>query len=348
MAAVSLTHQTPTARVAWPWLRSRRWDLTFVIGSGLLVALPLLLHGTFGVSAGVINIAVALLVGGPHLFSTYITTLLEPRFWRQHPRYTLGAFLMPPAVISLAILDLTLLLTVFLLWASLHVLQQVAWIADCYRAKAPWPAARWSRGMDYAVLFSSLYPFAMAKLVGGTFVITDRVLPIPEFLRAQWFVDVCWFAFGVSLALWLANTCWELYTNRLNGTKTVLIGATVVVSLLIPTADNLDVAFQAMNAWHSLQYLALLWYVNAIRAARGDVSLEFLRNITGPGLARPYYGALVAATLLAGLIIGLLYAATRLSLEQCYYIVLLSSLLVHYYFDTLLFTRTASLVPAQR
>lgn len=331
--------QRPGPGTTWPWLRSQRWDLTFVLGSCTLVAAPLLAYHLLGVSTSAINIVVAALVGGPHMYSTYTLTALEPHFRRRYPLYTLGALVVPLAVITLAIANLTLLLTAFLFWASRHVLQQVAWIAGCYRARGRVSMAGWSRAADYAVLFTSLYPIATGKLVGGTFVVENRALPIPEPLKAQWFVALAWAAFGVALAIWLTKTVQEVRQGRLNGPKTLLIGLTVGLAFVIPAFDNLDVAFQGMNSWHSFQYLALIWYVNWLRAERGEISADLVRRIAGPGTGQRYYGTLVGVTLAAGALVALLSGTTGLSFEQCYFMVVLSFLLVHYYFDTFLFTR---------
>jgi hypothetical protein len=338
VAARSLTRSSELP-IAWPWLHSKPWDLFFIIGSCVLVSVPLLLHYQLSVSTTAINILVAALVGGPHMYSTYTFTMLEPSFWRRYPVRTLGALVVPVVVIALAITDLTLLLTGFLFWASLHVLQQIAWLADCYRAKAGIPFSAWSRVADYVVLFTSLYPVAAYKLVTGSFIIEDRPLPIPDVLRAEWVVTLVWAAFGAALAVWLGKTVWEARLGLLNGPKTLLIGLTVAISVVIPVFDNLDVSFQGMNTWHSFQYLALIWYVNRLRAERGDVTLGIIQRITGPARAGKFYGALVGVTLLAGVLVGLLYAVTGLTLEQCYFIVVLSFLLTHYYFDTFLFTR---------
>jgi hypothetical protein len=53
------------------WLRSRNWDLGFLILSAVLVPIPLLLYHGLGVSQTAVNLIVAGLIGGPHLYSTF-------------------------------------------------------------------------------------------------------------------------------------------------------------------------------------------------------------------------------------------------------------------------------------
>src|SRR5215211_4474055 len=90
------------------WLVSPGYDLAFIIFSSVLLVVP-------------------------HLFATYTMTFMEPRFRERYRRYTWSALLLPVLVVSLAIYNLTLLVTVFFFWASVHVIHQAAYIADSYR-----------------------------------------------------------------------------------------------------------------------------------------------------------------------------------------------------------------------
>jgi hypothetical protein len=62
------------------WLRSRNWDLTFLILSAALVPIPLLMYHGLGVSQTAVNLIVAGLIGGPHLYSTFTYTFFEPNY----------------------------------------------------------------------------------------------------------------------------------------------------------------------------------------------------------------------------------------------------------------------------
>ena len=331
------------------WLHSREWDLTFILGSAALVAVPIALHHLAGLSTTAVNLLVAALVGGPHMYSTYTLTLFERRFWQRHPVLAAGSLVVPVVVVYLAITDLTLLLTLFLGWASFHVLQQVCFLTDCYRERAG-EESRIAQWVDYAVVLVSLYPMAVYKLVHDQFRVEGRVLQIPFFLKGEWLVWLVAFAFAASLALWLAKTVHEARTGRLNYPKTLLIALMVAIGFVIPFFDNLDVAFQGINTWHSFQYLALIWYVNRLRAERGEISPNLMKILaTGEATAeqysaRRYYAFTVALTLAAGALIWALIQTTGLSAEQCYFMVVLGSLLIHYYFDTFLFSRGGSLM----
>jgi hypothetical protein len=111
-----------------------------------------------------------------------------------------------------------------------------------------------------------------------------------------------------------------------------------------------------MNVWHSFQYLALTWYINRLRADRGDLSSKpTLKRMSEDGKARLFYGFNLSLTAGAGLIIATVFiilhylvggkwAEVGFALETSYYIGVLSFLWIHYYHDHFLFTKTDSLL----
>jgi hypothetical protein len=334
------------------WIRSQRWDLTFLILSAVLVPVPLLLYYVLGVSSEAINLIVAGLVGGPHMYSTFTLTFLDSSFRQRYPLYTACALLVPVAVIVLAVVNISLLFTVFMAWASFHVLQQLGYLTDCYRAQAGEPFSGYSQAIDYAVLFTSLYPVALYKMSTDNFFINDS--PIHQYFPAPLKSDLVVYAmstvFVAVLALWLVKTYGEYRSGRLNLPRTLLIGISVPLAFFIPMVGNLDVAFQGMNVWHSFQYLALLWYLNVLRHERGEITNPTVRSIAGLARTWHFYGFHVGLTIASGVAILALYGVATLvglglSFVQCYSMVVLSWLLMHYYFDTGIFAGVGRLTP---
>ncbi|MFN3484790.1 MAG: hypothetical protein ACK44W_04830 [Planctomycetota bacterium] len=326
-----------------PWIQSRRWDLAWLIGSAVLVPAGLVLVWA-GAPADAVNLGVTALVGGPHVFSTLLITYLDPRFRRSH-RLALGgtALLVPVGVVTMTLLDFQALMSFFVFWASLHVLQQNAYLADVYRCRAGRPEPAASRMLDYGVLFLSFYPLASYKLVRGEFTLGSIQVLIPPFARAELTWWLAGAAFAAALGAWLAKTAWEARRGLMNVPKTLLIGITVTVAFLIPIAERgerLELAFQTVNAWHSLQYLAIVWIVLKIRRQRGLLESPFVARLAGPGRAVwAFYGLCLLFT--AGLL-AVVFALVRfdplgLAREQYYYMTVLSALFVHYSLDSYLF-----------
>src|SRR4051812_5446497 len=86
------------------WLISPFYDLTFIILSSALILFPHLTFQLIGKNIYV-DLIVTVLIGGPHLFATYTMTFMEPRFRTRYPRYTWGAFVLPPLIVTCAVLN---------------------------------------------------------------------------------------------------------------------------------------------------------------------------------------------------------------------------------------------------
>jgi len=345
------------------WLVSPFYDLAFIIFSAALLLFPHTVN-TLWPSNIVVDLVVTLLIGGPHLFATYTMTLMEPHFRERYRLYSRGAFLLPVLVISMAIWNLDLLVTLFFFWASIHVIHQAAYIADSYRFKDSRGFTWWGRAIDYGLLLTSLYAISTFKftrtplqlfgvdLAGARFETGGRMLLFPDFLKLEIFAWLALAGFVFFLTAYIVNSLWEWQAGRLNGPKTLHMAVASVLFFITPSFQNLDVAFQGLNTWHSFQYLAVVLYLNRLRAERGLIGSEFVRKTSRSG--KSLYLLCFAFTVAA----GVAYAAVRGALfafgiwpddpmQQHYfsfYSVILSTLLIHYYFDHFLFLQIDDII----
>lgn len=352
MAATSSYALARDEATAAGWLRSPGWDLTFISLSAVLVFIPystyqLLLAAGFseGRAASAIDLIVTLFIGGPHMYATFTRTVADPGFRLHHKRIVATSLLVPVGVFVMGLNAFPLLLTLFMLWASIHVLHQIVFLMNCYDRRASTPPSRLDRLIDYAVVIASPYPLAVARIVDGTFTMGDTTITVPQPLNQPWAIWLAFAGFGVAALLFLAKTARELVRGRSHYPKLLLIVATVVVAFLLPLAPRLDAAFQGFNAWHSFQYLGLTWYANRLLAQRqgGRIGDPVALPTDGPR----FYLAMVLCTLGAGLVLGvltLLRGPLGLAPEQPYYITVLSFLLIHYYHDHVLFTQPEALI----
>jgi hypothetical protein len=357
------------------WLKDKTWDLTWISLSASLVVLPFLAYEFFrfllqfdsvrstfhieiadvaDVARNTVNGLIALLIGGPHMYATFTRTFLDTDFRKRHVTFLAGSLVIPIFVILTAIHYFQFLITFFFFWASVHVLHQIAYIIDCYNKKSSKVLSFQYRVLDYVVTFSSLYPIGVWRMVNGNFKIGQIELLFPDFLKIEhnpilgWgvFSTVCLIFFG-SLTLWLMRTYREYQQGELHVPKTILMGLTIVVAFFIPAYHELDVAFQGFNTWHSFQYLGLTLYINRLRAKKHDIHTPFIKKISEEGKGWRYYAFNVACAFGAVLTIAVLLLNQQtfgLSFDQCYYVVVLSFLLVHYYHDHLLFTNTEAIL----
>jgi hypothetical protein len=331
------------------WLVSKKWDLTFLIGSALLAAIPLTMLYVFHVSTTAINLLVAGLVGGPHLYSTFGYTLADREYRKKYGWVLLPTILIPIAVVWLALNNLVLLLTIFFFWASIHVLHQIAYITDVYRFKDPRPRSLWNRAIDYGLIFTGLYVNATPRLVHGEFVVgggtNPRALLLPDFAKgAEWIPMLVTGAFVVFLVSYVVKTVREAREGRLNLPSVTIISVTTVMSLIIPTFKNIDIAFQGYNTWHSFQYLALVWYINKLRMEHQEIKGPVMSAVAAPHPAWRFYALFLGATVVAfGASLTLQYGFGW-PRDAAYYSVVLGTLLVHYYLDGMNFFRVGLLL----
>ena len=131
------------------WINTRAWDLTWLLGSAIVVPVVLAFLWA-GASSAAVNLGVTVLVGGPHLFATYTATFLDPRFRRSHTWALVAMSLLVPALVAYwTVVDFQIVLSVFIFTASVHVLHQNAYLTDIYRLKNGRPEPMWSRVVDY-------------------------------------------------------------------------------------------------------------------------------------------------------------------------------------------------------
>lgn len=354
------------------WINNRQWDLTFISLSVVLVTVPyliwILMKDVLRIESDAgrqaVNLLIAVLIGGPHMYATFTRTALDQDFRRNYSGFVRSSVVIPLVVITLALANLTLLLTIFFFWASIHVLHQIVYVVESYNEKAKHAPSKTSltplsKVIDFAVVLTALYPLAAYRIaITQDFSIGPTRLndAIPTFFEQPWVFYLASVAFGVALLAFVIKSVYEYRNGIAHLPKIIFIGFTVLASFIVPALGNLDTAFQGMNVWHSFQYLALTWYINRLRVNRGELSSQpMLKRISEDGQARLFYGFNLLLTAGAGLIIAVVFsilyfvvggrwAKASFALETAYYIGVLSFLWIHYYHDHFLFTKTESVI----
>jgi hypothetical protein len=346
MSSVVGTGSAPSvSTTSGPWIYNKRFDLVFLTLSGILVFLPYLSYGfleQLGASPGtaslIVGLAVTLLVGGPHMYSTYLRTALEPRFRERFGLLSYAPLVIIPTVVILGALHaFVLLLTVFFFWASIHVTHQAQWISETYRRRAGARVEPLDRWLDGAVILGSLYTMAMYKFVEGKFTLGDSTLFFPSFLKRREFAVAFTVGFAAFFLLYVGRTVREIRRGESSWPRLIFMALTVSLAFIVPIFDNLDIAFQGFNTWHSLQYLALTWFILGRSAERGDIGSPLVRRLAGTEKTGMYYGAMIGATMAAGLVYFFVWKGLGFPQDKSYYVVVLSFLLIHYFYDHFLF-----------
>ncbi|MEP7291902.1 MAG: hypothetical protein ABI835_08960 [Chloroflexota bacterium] len=364
---LSTASQAKTVSSSGLWLRSRNWDLMFITLSVIFVPLPYLVYllavrlgVTEDVSRNVVNGFVAIAIGGPHMMSTFLRTGLDKDFSKRYPMLIRSSIIIPIVVVSLAFLNLHLLLTIFFFWAATHVLHQVTYIVELYRHKEhkfvrKSAVTLQARLIDYAVIMTCLFPFAALKISQGSFVVgvNDLTSIVPDLFQHVWFFIAMSGAFAVALIAFLAKTYVEYRGGYLNTPKTVFILLTVAVAFTMPALPNLDTAFQGLNTWHSFQYLALTFYIIKIRQTYGQLNNAPLVERFSKGKDSKGLFALSTLMLVGSVAVFIIVYAvagfikpgieSNTHFDIAYYTAILSFLWIHYYHDHFLFTNFEAL-----
>lgn len=286
-------------------------------------------------------------------------------------------------------------LTFFFFWAGVHIVHQHAYVASAF------PRARTTRlgWVDFAVMALAMYPVSFFRMsmvdradptmraadpealatqlvvamTGSSAAADDyvfrigRVAPIlPDFLMHP----AMWIGIGVAFVVVLALFAWksarELRAGTLVPQRFRLVVAMALLGSTVPLLPNLDSAFQGMNAWHSFQYLGVLWLMNRRSAANGELQNPAFARLSRDGNHwRFYRTALVATVCTVGVLLAVaaLIAATSggqfamfghdVPLRDAdgrelyrpgavllaYYLLVFSVLLVHYLHDGAFFCR---------
>lgn len=334
------------------WIRDRKFDLVFLTLSGVLVFLPYLSYGLLqrlgasdATASLIVGLTVTLLVGGPHMYSTYLRTALEPRF---RARYGFLAYLpmllIPVLVVLGALHAFLLLLTAFFFWASIHVTHQAQWIAETYRRKATGRrVSTVDRLLDGAIILGALYTMAMYKFVEGKFALGSSTLLFPDLLKRREIAVAFTVGFAALFVFYVLRTVAEIRRGEASAPRLLFMAFTVALAFVVPLFDNLDVAFQGFNTWHSLQYLALTWFILSRNAERGAIGSSLAQKLAGTEKTGKFYAAMILATLLSGAIYLVLWKGVGFAQDKSYYVVVLTFLLIHYFYDHFLFRDFAPL-----
>lgn len=337
------------------WIRDKRFDLLFLTLSGALVFFPYLSYGLLqklgvaeATSSLIVGLSVTVLVGGPHMYSTYLRTALEPRFRRTHPVLAyLPLVLIPTLVILGAMYAFIVLLTGFFLWASIHVTHQAQYISETYRLRAGAPVRALDRWLDGGIILGALYTVAMYKFVENKFALGTSVLLFPEFLKQRWVPIAFTVGYATFFVFYVVRTFGEVRRGETSWPRLLFMTMTVAMAFVVPIFDNLDVSFQGFNTWHSLQYLALTWFILGREAATGRIGNGFVRSVSGEEKTKKFYLVTIGATLSAGVIYFFLWKGLHFPQDKSYYAVTLSFLLIHYFYDHILFRDFAPLQPTE-
>ncbi len=286
------------------WIVSPRYDSLFFTGSLLAPAL-LWVGFSLGWLTGVAVFAVFQLAFNlPHNFQTWTLTILDPTDRARNAR----RYLIAMALVALVFL-LPLLVSpggvfpwmrdLLLYWGYYHLVRQHYGFQRLYERKAGDVGARESfwyarflDGVSYLPLvFRFRDPDLMTLRAPGLEVwIRHPLLPRAAFVGL--FALYC----AILLAA-LVHHAWMAWRGRRNRLPRALLLLSVTAAFgAAALIHEVLIAVALVTAFHNLQYIGLVWFHNATRAARGAAGA----NVPIQWLQQRRAGRYLAASLLYG------------------------------------------------
>jgi hypothetical protein len=287
-ASVSIEKSRQSA-IANGWIINRKDDLIWFIGSvvvsyAFLGANLLLLE--YGLPVMIVTWIWALGFDGPHVFGTVSRTYADREERRKRARLyygTLSLFLLGPSMVLLdRAFGMKMLGPVFFffasLWAYYHLVKQHYGFMILYKKKNN-DLAEADNFIDRAfLLIGFTYPFVL--FLTQSYAARGRLADMgvsPESGYAWWFERTIFWAFIISLALFLGRQAQKLYLKQpVNLPKMLLLAAAIpmhwiVLYALAPVADPSAAALAAvatLTVYHNIQYHRIIWFHNKNKYGR--------------------------------------------------------------------------------
>jgi hypothetical protein len=381
------------------WIFNPAWDKRWIIFPALLAPIPPLIFylsmyllerhtamdaaTRLGTSEDIVSLVVMVLAGGPHVWVTYTRTWLHPEFRSRERLWFYASLGVVPFVAVMALsseFTRKLLLTGFFFLASLHIIHQLSYVVRFYQDRDDAKPSLKSRLIDIGAVLFPLYPLSSFRMVMGNestlawawatqifgsnaeawkFRI-GRMEPIlPDFVLSDWFWMANLAGFLICTTLWARKSLFEHRAGILQKPKFMLICCAIGVGLFCPMLLNLDSSFQGFNLWHSIQYIALTWFIMRTQVSKGNRLNPFVRWLSADdNTGKRYYGiAFVLVLAIIGLIMGIaviislargvgMFAGagdagtlnyTPGAVLQAYYLLGFGLLLTHYFHDAFFF-----------
>ena len=287
-------------------LKSEAFDVALVIlplAAGLAAAAAVLARpGLFTV----LLVADLWFLGYHHVVATYTRLAFTADALRKN-RF-LAFYLLLLVVAATLTLAYTagawVVATAFLYLQWFHYMRQGYGLARMYYRASPEGQAAGSRDIVTDVLIYLVPIYAIAArsaTMGETFL----DLPVRTLVLPNAAITALGFAAVVAGAMWMLRTA--LAFTR--GTLDVLYASFVLSHVAIFVVgylaiENADTGWLAINIWHNLQYVLVVWMMNTRKYAGVEPMTSFIARISQPGRSARYFASCIAISSVIYLLLG--------------------------------------------
>jgi hypothetical protein len=307
-------HPAPIAAPVVPrtWIKSESFDASLLmlpLTVGLAAAGAVLLNpGLFAV----LLVADLWLLGYHHVVATYTRLAFTAESLRQN-RFLAVDLLLLMTVATLALAFTAgawVVATAFLYLQWFHYMRQGYGIARMYFRSTPEGQAPGARDLitDLVIYFVPIYGIAARSATMGDQFLE---LPVKTLVLPQQTVALLGIVATSAVIVWLVRWAVSFMRGTLDSLYTCFVLSHVAIFLVAYVAiDDANIGWLAVNVWHNLQYVLVVWMVNGKRFASGvDPSARLLSAISQPGRATVYFLTCVAISTAVYLALALGVAA---------------------------------------
>jgi hypothetical protein len=296
LASPMVVHDAVYARTP-TYLRSASFDSTLVVAP-LCAAF---VAATFAVVNPrwypLVLLADVWFLGYHHIVATYTRLTFNRESLKRN--HFLAVELLILVMFAVAVLAWTggawIIATSYLYLQWFHYMRQSYGIARMYyratpRGQLPGVNDRITNGVIYLL---PIYGIAQrSATMGGEFL----GLPAKPLVLSHQVLLVLGVMAAAAVTVWAGRTVVEFLRGELDRHYAAFVASHIVIFVLAYLViDNVNSGWVAINVWHNLQYVLVVWMVNAKRFAGGvDPKARWLSTLSQPGRAFAYFATCFA------------------------------------------------------
>ncbi len=318
------------------WIISPSADLLFFVGTPLLCLVPMMALRTVFDSQTILFFIMSFFAMGHHL-PGFMRAYGDPELFATFKEKFLVAPIIVLFVVALAQFNsLHGLFLMVLLWEIWHLFMQHYGIMRIYDGKnkifAKWNA-RWDWLLTMAafvtvVVYSPEYLYRILdhnQNVGLPFLSVGQTL---------WVKQVLLYATLVIAACYVGNLIWRLATRQKVSFPKVAVMATTIFLIYFGWIyiKDLTIGYAAFAAFHDIQYFAIVWVYNNNLVSRQEKTSRLLRAFF-TSRSMPIIVGYIAICFIYGTVNYSLHWLDRATWIKAVEVLVITSTLLHYYFD---------------
>ena len=314
--ALYLDTTIPAARVslaATPraCIKSEAFDLALLIvplATGLAAAAAVLSKpGLFAL----LLLADLWLLGYHHVVATYTRLAFTAETLRKNRFLAVDLLLLvTAATLALAFTaGAWAVATAFLYLQWFHYMRQGYGLARMYFRASPEGQVAGSRDIatDLVIYLVPIYAIAArSATMGETFL----DLPVKTLVLPHAAITALGLAALIAGTMWALRTAVAFTRGTLDGLYASFVVSHVAIFYIGYIAiENANTGWLAINIWHNLQYVLVVWMMNTKRYAGADAVMSFIARISQPGRVVRYFLSCIAISTVIYVVLGGFVAA---------------------------------------